>query len=107
MSVSLLGHHGYTGVPCNRCKHILKNHSKEKPPASWAYPYLNSARLNPVRNGWVWEKYNRMIWFAPDHGAHIDPQSGKGIHGDNIPKDMLVQHNIGIKPGKNAVLKPN
>lgn len=44
-----------------------------------------------------WHEYNRMIWFAPDHGAHIDPQSGKGVHGDNIPRDMQVQHYIGIK----------
>lgn len=50
-----------------------------------------------------WQKYNRMIWFAPDHGAHLDPQSGKGIHGDNIPEDMQVQHYIGIKPGKNNI----
>jgi len=50
-----------------------------------------------------WQKYNRMIWFAPDHGAYIDGQSGKGIHGDNIPEDMQVQHYIGIKPGKNDI----
>jgi predicted AlkP superfamily pyrophosphatase or phosphodiesterase len=54
-----------------------------------------------------WQNYNRMIWFAPDHGAHIDPQRGKGTHGDNIPEDMQVQHYIGIKPGKNDVPKPN
>ena len=54
-----------------------------------------------------WRGYNRMIWFAPDHGAHIDPQRSKGIHGDNIPEDMQVQHYIGIKPGKNDVPKPN
>jgi hypothetical protein len=54
-----------------------------------------------------WRGYNRMIWFAPDHGAHIDPQRGKGIHGDNIPEDMQVQHYIGIKPAKNDVPKPN
>ena len=54
-----------------------------------------------------WRGYNRMIWFAPDHGAHIDPQRGKGIHGDNIPEDMQVQHYIGIKPGKNDVPKQN
>jgi hypothetical protein len=54
-----------------------------------------------------WQNFNRMIWFAPDHGAHIDPQRGKGIHGDNIPEDMQVQHYIGIKPGKNDIPGPN
>lgn len=48
-----------------------------------------------------WREYNRMIWFAPDHGAHIDPESGKGDHKINIPEDMHVQHYIGIKRGKN------
>lgn len=50
-----------------------------------------------------WKKYHRMIWFAPDHGAHIDSQSGKGNHGDNDPKDMQVQHYIGIKPGEHDI----
>ncbi len=48
-----------------------------------------------------WRNYNRMIWFAPDHGAHIDPRSGKGTHGDDIPQDMQVQHYIGIQRGQN------
>ena len=47
-----------------------------------------------------WRTYNRMILFASDHGAHIDPQSGKGVHGENIPEDMHVQHYFGIKRGK-------
>ena len=47
-----------------------------------------------------WHRYNRIIVFAPDHGAHIDPESGKGVHGDNIPEDMDVQHYFGIKPGR-------
>ena len=48
-----------------------------------------------------WREYNRMLWFTPDHGAHIDPKSGKGDHGDNIPQDMHVQHYFGIKRGRN------
>jgi hypothetical protein len=46
-----------------------------------------------------WQRNNRAIVFAPDHGAHIDPASGKGTHGDNIPQDMHVQHYFGIKGG--------
>jgi len=47
-----------------------------------------------------WQKYNRLIWFAPDHGAHIDPKSNKGKHGENIPEDMDIQHFIYIKKGE-------
>ncbi len=46
-----------------------------------------------------WQRNNRAIVFAPDHGAHIDPESGKGTHGNNIPQDMHVQHFFGIKGG--------
>jgi hypothetical protein len=46
-----------------------------------------------------WRRNNRAIVFAPDHGAHIDPESGKGTHGNNIPQDMHVQHYFGIKGG--------
>ena len=46
-----------------------------------------------------WQRNNRAIVFAPDHGAHIDPESGKGTHGNNIPQDMHVQHYFGIKGG--------
>ena len=53
-----------------------------------------------------WRRYNRMILFAPDHGAHIDPESGKGDHKNNIPEDMYVQHYIGIRQGKNGFPNP-
>ena len=39
-----------------------------------------------------WKGHNRLIMFTPDHGAHIDPTSGKGMHGEDIPEDMLVNH---------------
>jgi len=44
-----------------------------------------------------WSKYNRLIWFAPDHGSHIDSKTNKGTHGENIPEDMDIQHFIYIK----------
>jgi hypothetical protein len=46
-----------------------------------------------------WRRNNRAIVFAPDHGAHIDPESGKATHGNNIPQDMHIQHYFGIKGG--------
>jgi predicted AlkP superfamily pyrophosphatase or phosphodiesterase len=43
-----------------------------------------------------WEKHNRALLFAPDHGAHID-QNGRGTHGADIPEDVIVQHYLGIR----------
>lgn len=51
-----------------------------------------------------WQQYNRLIWFAPDHGSHIDPETNKGIHGENTPEDMGIQHFIYIKKGGNSNL---
>ena len=34
----------------------------------------------------------RAALFVPDHGAHTDPATGKGAHGDDIPSDMDVIH---------------
>ena len=38
-----------------------------------------------------WNKYNRAVIFAPDHGNHrVDELTGS--HGKDIPEDMLVNH---------------
>ncbi len=39
-----------------------------------------------------WSGVPRAALFAPDHGAHTDPATGKGIHGDDCPADMDVAH---------------
>lgn len=39
-----------------------------------------------------WAGVPRAVLFAPDHGAHTDPGTGKGAHGDNSPADMDVTH---------------
>lgn len=39
-----------------------------------------------------WRGRDRVLWFAPDHGAHLDPATGRGTHGDDIPDDMEVTH---------------
>ena len=39
-----------------------------------------------------WSDLPRAALFVPDHGAHTDPATGKGAHGDNIPSDMDVIH---------------
>ncbi|MBN1328366.1 MAG: alkaline phosphatase family protein [Candidatus Heimdallarchaeota archaeon] len=47
----------------------------------------------------VWVKYNHLVIFTPDHGAHFDEEKGIGFHGENIPDDMLVKHFFTITPG--------
>ena len=39
---------------------------------------------------------NRAIAFLPDHGTHVDPESGKGSHGTDSPEDMEVRHFWGV-----------
>lgn len=43
-----------------------------------------------------WERYTSLIAFAPDHGAHVDPATGKGTHGEDIPEDMNLMHLFGL-----------
>ncbi len=43
-----------------------------------------------------WHDYNRLIMYTPDHGCHIDKETGKGDHGENIPEDMNVIHFCGV-----------
>jgi len=46
-----------------------------------------------------WSAYDRMLGFVPDHGGHVDPDTGKGTHGVDIPEDMDVQHFYGVFRG--------
>ena len=47
-----------------------------------------------------WSSLPRAVFFAPDHGAHTDPATTKGTHGDDIPDDMDVMHFWRFHPGK-------
>jgi len=44
----------------------------------------------------IWAGYNRLIIWSPDHGSHT-AENGHGIHGKDIPEDMLVYHFYRIK----------
>ena len=46
-----------------------------------------------------WRRYDRAVVFAPDHGAHIDPATGRGDHGEDIPEDMNIHHCFGLYKG--------
>lgn len=46
--------------------------------------------------GKYWGRYNSLVVFGPDHGAHINPKTGKGIHGADIAEDMEIIHFFGV-----------
>jgi hypothetical protein len=52
-----------------------------------------------------WIDYNRLIMYTPDHGCHIDKETGKGDHGENIPEDMNVIHFCGIAKSGEILFK--
>ncbi len=47
-----------------------------------------------------WKDKGHAVVFAPDHGAHINPSTGKGDHGLDIPEDMEIFHCYGIFTGE-------
>ncbi len=47
-----------------------------------------------------WKDKGHVVAFTPDHGAHIDPSTGKGNHGLDIPEDMDIFHCYGIFTGE-------
>jgi hypothetical protein len=49
-----------------------------------------------------WRSQHRVLGFVPDHGSHIDPETGKGTHGLDVPEDMDVQHFYGVFRGRAA-----
>ena len=49
-----------------------------------------------------WGPRHRMVGFVPDHGGHIDPDTGRGTHGTDTPEDMDVQHFYGVFRGQAA-----
>ncbi len=55
-------------------------------------------RLAKTFNG-SWRQHDRLIVFAPDHGAHVDAQTGKGSHGLDTPEDMELVHYYGVYSG--------
>jgi predicted AlkP superfamily pyrophosphatase or phosphodiesterase len=40
----------------------------------------------------AWERYDRLMVVTPDHGAHIDPETGQGDHGLATEEDRQVRH---------------
>ncbi len=49
----------------------------------------------------LYEDSTRLVLFSPDHGAHVDPETGRGSHGLDIPEDMEVRSFWGLYDRKN------
>ena len=48
-----------------------------------------------ARDAWQ-SRYRYAIIFAPDHGCHTNPETGKGDHSLDITEDMSVSHWYGV-----------
>ncbi len=46
--------------------------------------------------GKAWRDLDWAVCFIPDHGSHIDPETGKGTHGSDLPEDLQLTHYWGI-----------
>jgi len=55
-----------------------------------SFEHLAEAFLN------LYEGSNRLVVFSPDHGAHTNPETGRGAHGLDIPEDMEVRSFWGL-----------
>jgi len=49
-----------------------------------------------------WSYDDSALMWLTDHGAHIDPLTGKGTHGERIPEDMIVNEFFGFYPRKQS-----
>jgi hypothetical protein len=45
-----------------------------------------------------WAGRPHALAFLPDHGSHIDPATGLGTHGEDIPEDMELTHFWAVNP---------
>lgn len=43
-----------------------------------------------------WSGVPRAMVIAPDHGGHLDPETGRGDHGLDVPEDRSVSHWYGV-----------
>lgn len=44
----------------------------------------------------AWAGHSYALAFCPDHGAHVNPDTGRGTHGSRLPDDVQVRHFFGI-----------
>jgi len=72
-----------TGPRSEKALKAMRNHIR-------SFAEMSQAFLRRYRS------HKCLLAFTPDHGAHLDEQTGKGIHGWDIPEDMEVRSFWGI-----------
>ncbi len=45
-----------------------------------------------------WPALDRAVLFAPDHGVHLDSETGHGTHGSDLDDDAEAVHFYGFAP---------
>jgi hypothetical protein len=53
-----------------------------------------------------WSDRPHALCFLTDHGTHIDPDTGRGTHGSDLPDDMDVVLFWGLREGSGAPPAP-
>jgi len=48
--------------------------------------------------GEYWKHHDYALCFTPDHGAHLDPETGHGTHGSDLTADVALKHFWGFSP---------
>lgn len=48
----------------------------------------------------AWAAHAHALVFAPDHGGHLDPETGRGDHGLDLPEDLRIQHYVRVRAGR-------
>jgi len=43
-----------------------------------------------------WRSFRYVLTFSPDHGAHAEPETGRGDHSADIHEDMDIYHCFGV-----------
>lgn len=54
--------------------------------------HINTAKLLAESVEKNWRGHSRLFAVTPDHGTHLESQTGKGNHGTDMPEDMCVMH---------------
>ncbi len=75
---------------------------KTKPESRQSLRVLNRHVLDFVRLTTqmkeCWSDHDAALMWLTDHGAHTDPVTGKGTHGERNPQDMVVNEFFGFYP---------
>ncbi|HET9888615.1 MAG TPA: alkaline phosphatase family protein [bacterium] len=76
------------------CMHATKPRSPEALRALHRHIEAFDALASAARGRWAGSLH--AIAFLSDHGVHVDPETGRGNHGSDLPEDLEVTHFWGL-----------